>query len=337
MKINVSPESLKKPEDRVVPNKDRIRKVIESKKIPVEFGIDDVVQDFMGTNQISAAPIVNFDGVDNRNGVLPPDTQGDVGPNHYIQMVNLSFQIWDKNGNSLFGPPNNSVLWDGFGDPWDGSNDGDPIVLYDELADRWLFSQFALPNYPNGPFFILIAVTETGDPTGSWYRYGYSFNDMPDYPKFAVWSDGYYMTVNQFARQLKLGRCRCCGDALSSRLLFRLQYRNFGSYQTLVTNHTINVASSGNHAGVRWYELRNTGSGWSIFQQGTFAPDNENRWMGSAAMDGYGNIALGYSVSSSTVYPSIRYTGRMAGDPAGQMTIPEHTIINGAGSQTHTK
>lgn len=450
MNINITPTATAR-EDSVIPNKERIRKIIESKKMPLEFGRDEVEQDFMGTSSVEPTPLVNFEGINNRNGVLPPDTQGDVGPNNYIQMVNLSFQIWDKNGNSLFGPANNSVLWNGFNDPWDGSNDGDPIVLYDELADRWLFSQFALPNYPNGPFYILIAITETGDPTGSWYRYGYSFNDMPDYPKFAVWPDGYYLTINQFAHgslnwagagvavferdlmlegnpnalmifwdfsasddpwsllpsdfdgppppagtpnylayfnddswgyssdQLRILECNVNWsdplsstitgptilntvpfkssftgsfsnsrnnipqpgtsrrlDALSSRLLFRLQYRNFGTYQTLVTDHTINIASSGNRAGVRWYELRNTGSGWSIFQQGTYAPDSDNRWMGSIAMDGYGNIALGYSVSSSAVYPSIRYTGRMAGDPAGQMTIPEQTIINGTGSQTHS-
>lgn len=442
MNIDIPTDAAKVWKDKVIPNKDGVRKVAESKKIPVEFGRDNVVQDFAGTNLATPTPILSFDGVDNRNGVLPPDTQGDVGPNHYVQMVNLSFQIWDKSGTSLFGPANNSVLWNGFGDPWDGSNDGDPIVLYDELADRWLFSQFALPNYPVGPFYILIAITETGDPTGSWYRYGYAFDDMPDYPKFAVWPDGYYMTINQFTsgslrwagagvvvfeRDLMLAgnpnasmifwdftasddpwsmlpsdfdgppptvgtpnylayfnddswgystdhlRIFECSvnwsnptgstitgptnldtspfsyyfsanipqpgtsrrlDALSSRLLFRLQYRNFGTYQTLVTNHTINVATSGIRAGVRWYELRNTGSGWSIYQQGTYSPDANHRWMGSIAMDGFGNIALGYSVSSSTVYPSIRYTGRMSSDPLGQMTFMEQTIINGAGSQT---
>ena len=135
MKINITPTATAR-EDSVIPNKERIRKIIESKKMPLEFGRDEVVQNFMGTSSVEPTPLVNFEGVDNRNGVLPSDTQGDVGPNNYIQMVNLSFQIWDKNGNSLFGPANNSVLWNGFNDPWDGSNDGDPIVLYDELADR---------------------------------------------------------------------------------------------------------------------------------------------------------------------------------------------------------
>lgn len=79
-----------------------------------------------------------------KDGVIPPDTDGDVGPDHYFQMINLSFAIWDKEGNKLFGPVDNSTLWNGFIGPWTGTNDGDPIVLYDEMADRWLASQFAI-------------------------------------------------------------------------------------------------------------------------------------------------------------------------------------------------
>ena len=308
-----------------------------------------------------------------------------------------------------------------------------------------MFTQFALPNYPDGPFYVLIAITETSDPLGSWYRYGFEFDDMPDYPKFGIWPDGYYMTVNQFSSgsgswagagvavferdkmlngdpnarmvffdllptddpysmlpsnfdgpppssgtpnymvymnddawsnsyltdQLRIFEChvdwnaisnstltgptilttnsfdsyfsggrnniRQRGtsrrlDALSDRIMYRLQYRNFGTYQTLVTDHTVDVAT--NQGGVRWYELRNSGSGWSIYQQGTYAPDANNRWMGSIAMDGYGNLALGYSISSSSVYPSIRYAGRYKNDPLGQMTTTEKTIIAGSGSQT---
>ena len=114
-------------------------------------------------------------------------------------MVNLSFQIWDKSGNSLYGPAESSTIWDGFTGPWTGTNDGDPIVLYDEYADRWLASQFSLPNYPSGPFYELVAVSVTNDPTGAWYRYAYEFANMPYYPKFGVWPDGYYMTINLFA------------------------------------------------------------------------------------------------------------------------------------------
>jgi hypothetical protein len=116
----------------------------------------------------------------------------------------------------------------------------------------------------------------------------------------------------------------------------RLQYRNFGSYATLVANHTINIGDSTNHAGIRWYELVNSGGGWTIMQQGSYSPDSDNRWMGSLAMDGMGNIALGYSVSSSVTYPSIRYTGRIPTDPFGVLAQGEYTIIAGSGSQTST-
>ena len=409
-------------------------------------GTDPALQNIMGSQ--STTPIRNWAGIPNLNGVLPPDTQGDVGPNHYVQMVNLSFQIWDKQGNSLYGPADNSTLWDGFGDPWDGQNDGDPIVLYDEEADRWLFTQFALPDgsdtYPN---YILLAISESGDPTGAWYRYGFAFNNMPDYPKFGIWNDGYYLSTvafdgsyrgvdavvferdkllqgdpnarmisfeldfssepkavrmlpsdfdgtpppqgtpnyfaymrddawgytddhlsiwefhtdwntpanstfthsidlptqafdSEFNSNIPTGRSNIPQpntairlNTLSNRLLFRLQYRKFDNYETLVTNHTVDVDGN-DHAGVRWYELHKSNGNWGIYQQGTYAPDSENRWMGSIAMDGYGNLGLGYSVSSSSVYPSIRYTGRKKDDPLGQMTLAEQEIIAGGGSQT---
>jgi hypothetical protein len=124
-------------------------------------------------------------------------------------------------------------------------------------------------------------------------------------------------------------------DALSDRLMYRQQYRNFGTHQSIVVNHSVDVDDT-DHAGLRWYELRNTGSGWSIYQQGTFAPDSSSRWLGSAAMNGSGGIAIGYSVSSASTYPSIRYTGRVAGDPLGTLPQGEGTIINGTGSQTHS-
>jgi hypothetical protein len=125
-------------------------------------------------------------------------------------------------------------------------------------------------------------------------------------------------------------------DVLNYFLMHRLQYRNFGAYQTLVTNHTVD-ADNTDHAGIRWYELRNPGEGWSIYQQGTYAPDTNHRWIGSAALDGQGNMALGYSVSGTGIFPSIRATGRRVSDPPGQMTFLEETIMDGAGSQTFSE
>ena len=396
-------------------------------------------------------PITSFEGsssADNTSilgfGVYPPDTNGDVGPNHYVQWVNLLFQIWDKNGNSLYGPAAGNTLWSGFGGACETSNDGDPIVLYDHLADRWFLTQFALPNFPNGPFSQCIAVSTTGDPTGSYTRYEYQFADLNDYGKFGVWPDGYYGSFNMFYAGSLVGKSviasafdrdamlagqpaamilfdlssispslwgflpsdldgqappagspnyfvksddsilfpsdtlavygfhvdwttpanstftpgpalapaafdsNMCDysencipqpgttvklDALSDRLMYRLQYRNFGDHEGMVVNQTVD-ADGTDHAGIRWYELRKTTGDWSIYQEGTYAPDADHRFMGSMAMDMVGNIALGFSVSSSTVFPSIRYVGRLVTDPLGTLPQTETTMISGTGSQT---
>lgn len=410
----------------------------------------DKLQNWIG-DTLMPSPINSFEGVSNVNGVLPPDTQGDVGPNHYVQWVNLSFAIWDKDGNLLYGPAAGNTLWSGFGGICETNNDGDPITLYDPIADRWLMSQFAL-GFPNN-FHQCIAISQTGDPTGSWYRYDFqvSTSKMNDYPKFGVWPDAYYMTANQFdgatfgwagagvwayERDAMLnglpaqvvyfdlysvnpnyggmlpadldgwnlppdgapgifmewddstwlgdptdtlriweftvdwnnpgastfglsgapnytipttdvdpdmcGFARNCIpqpggfalDAISDRLMYRLQYRNFGSYQTLVTNHTVDADGS-DHAGIHWFELRDTGSGWSLYQEGVYAPDDDHRWMGSVALDQRGNLALGFSVSSSSTYPSIRYAGRLVNDPPGALSQGEAELIAGSGYQQH--
>jgi hypothetical protein len=113
--------------------------------------------------------------------------------------------------------------------------------------------------------------------------------------------------------------------------MYRLAYRNFGDHEALVVNHSVDVAG---HAGVRWYEVRNPGAP-SVFQQGTFSPDANHRWMGSIAMDRAGNMLMGYSVSSTTVKPSVRYTGRLAGDALGNMQA-ETEMFAGTGSQLQT-
>ena len=112
-----------------------------------------------------------------------------------------------------------------------------------------------------------------------------------------------------------------------------MQYRNFGTHGTLVMNHTVDVGS--NRAGIRWYELRDTGSGWGVHQEGTYAPaDAHSRWMGSIAMNGNGDIALGYSISSSSLFPSIRFTGQTAASSGtGIMDIAETEIVAGGGVQ----
>ena len=401
-----------------------------------------------GPGIAATASPVSFDGIP-ATGWAPPDTVGDVGPNHYIQTVNISLAIYDKGGNLLVGPSPINALWAGFGGPCENSNNGDPIVRYDQLADRWLVSQFALTSVPR---FQCIAISRTPDPVaGGWYLYGFPTPGFPDYPKIGVWPDGYYMgtqrgfpgggldvyafdrirmlsglpagavqffvpapslflqpsdldgpapptgTPNFFARHVDgdqfggadrlemfaftvdwgspgsstftqlpdlptapFDAVLCANpffgtcipqpgtlqrlEGLTVWLMWRLQFRSFGTHETLVTNHTVDVGGV-DHAGIRWYELRRTpGGAWSIFQQGTFSPDDgapgpaddTHRWMGSIAMDKDGSMALGYSASSDTVFPGIRYTGRLAGDPGGSMPLAETTLVNGGGSQTGT-
>ncbi|MCI0645914.1 MAG: hypothetical protein L0346_13645, partial [Chloroflexi bacterium] len=156
--------------------------------------VDPLVQSFIGSGLIPT-PTVSFDGPSNIAGVSPPDPVGDVGPNHYVAMSNLYFQIYDKTGVSVFGPAANNTLWAGFGGACQVQNSGDPIVLYDQLADRWLLTQFT----SGAPYFNCVALSVSGDPTGSYYRYAFSTGaNFPDYPKYGVWPDAYYISTREF-------------------------------------------------------------------------------------------------------------------------------------------
>lgn len=389
------------------------------------------------------SPTTNFEGIgEGISGytvqVAPPDTQGDVGTNYYVQWVNSHFAIFDKSSGSLvYGPAAGNTLWSGFGGVCETRNDGDPIVKYDQLAGRWVMTQFALDE-DNNDFAECIAVSQTGDPTGVWYRYSYSFSYINDYPKLAVWPDGYYISYNMFSKsgsnysyegavvcaydraamltgspasaqcspnntsyfsylpsdfdgsatppagaenyvmalgynQLLFwtldidwatptnsvftgptaitvaaftnecdayarGACIPQGgtttllESLGSRAMFRLPYRNFGEHESLVLSHSVDSGSE--ISGIRWYEIRDPGGTPTIYQSGTYAPDSHYRWMGSMAMDRVGNMAVGYSVSNSSINPSIWYTGRLASDPLNQLPQAEAVIQNGTGSQT---
>lgn len=385
------------------------------------------------------APLISFEGVANAsqgNRVAPPDPTGEAGPNHFVQMVNLLYAIYDKNGTLLVGPARSNTIWSGAGFPCANTNDGDPIVQYDHLADRWVLSQLSLGVLRLGPFYECVAVSQTLDPTGPYHRYAFliSLTTLNDYPKLGVWPDAYYMSANGFGlinttqqavafeRDTMLAGLpsrtvifedpslfrmlpsdldgprppagepnvfatvrddpdelelyafhvdwadpgsstfdqlahvpvagfdgHMCGartcipqpdttqriDALAPRLMYRLQYRNRGTHQALVAVHTVDVDGS-DHAGLRWYELRTADGSWGMYQQGTFAPDAHHRWMASVAMDGAGNLALGYSISSATLYPGIRYTGRLATDPLGTLPLGEQALVAGGGSQLGT-
>jgi uncharacterized repeat protein (TIGR01451 family) len=118
-------------------------------------------------------------------------------------------------------------------------------------------------------------------------------------------------------------------------MMYRLAYRNFDDHESLVFTQTVEAADFDDHAAIRWYELRRSGGAWSIYQQSTFAPDSDHRWMGSIAMDRFGNMAMGYNVSSFSTFPGIRLAGRRPGDPVNQIT--EAAILTpGLGSETGT-
>lgn len=118
-------------------------------------------------------------------------------------------------------------------------------------------------------------------------------------------------------------------EALQGRVMNQPVYRRFGGYEGIVINHTVDKSTAGISA-VRWYELRKTTGNWFVNQQSTYSPDDTHRWMASVCYDRFGNIGLAYNVSSSTINPGIRYTGRKECDPANQMTYSEDVIIAGS-------
>src|SRR6266513_5904607 len=158
------------------------------------------------------APLLTFEGGAAAQfcACAPPDSDGDVGPNHYVEAINQAFAVFDKSGNMLAGP----ITYDSFfsslaGTPCANANGGDPFVMYDHQADRWVISDFAFPSFPGTSFFQCIGVSQSGDPvSGGWNLYALQIdpanpNQLGDYPKFALWSDGalqdaYFLTVNLF-------------------------------------------------------------------------------------------------------------------------------------------
>jgi hypothetical protein len=150
-----------------------------------------------------AAPLANFEGLSNQDNftifggrVNPPDPVGDVGPNHYVEMINLVFGVYSKSGERLLGPLALGALWDGFAVTDCADSAGDPIVVHDQFADRWILTQFtsAGPEYWN-----CVAISQTADPTGAYYRYAFSSGvNFPDYPKYGVWRDSYLITTREF-------------------------------------------------------------------------------------------------------------------------------------------
>ena len=408
------------------------------RSIPLPPGFTPLIEDPLrrrSTHGFSPQVGLNFDGISNGEHnfwveYVPPDPNGAVGSTQYVQWVNTYFAVFDKGtGDLLADPAPGNALWTGFGGSCENNNDGDPVVVYDKLADRWVMSQLSVSTTP---YMLCIAVSQTADATGHWYRYAFQYSYFDDYPKMGVWPDAYYETFNMFEGDQFVGADACaynrnamlsgqastqvcfqqgasvggllpadvdgmtappagspnymltygantlelykfhvdfnnpsnstftgptdipvaaftplCNggrncvpqpgtstalDSLADRLMYRLAYRNFGDHESLVVNHSVAVNGS---SGVRWYEVQQPGGTPVVAQQGTFAPDSSYRWMGSVAMDHVGDVAVGYSVSSATIYPSIAFAGRVPSDPAGALES-ETTIIAGSGSQQNT-
>src|SRR5207245_5864374 len=173
------------------------------------FGGDGAVQAAPGAAAIPNTT-TNFEGLSNADNlalfggrVNPPDPIGDVGPNHYVEMVNLAVAVYSKSGAMLVGPTSIGALWTGFAVPDCTGLSGDPVVLYDQLMDRWILSQFTTSGLadPSKPFWNCVAVSTTGDPTGSYYRYAFetkNFQFFPDYPKYGMCPDAHVLTRRAF-------------------------------------------------------------------------------------------------------------------------------------------
>jgi hypothetical protein len=398
--------------------------------------------------------------------IVPPDVNGDIGLDDagnriYVQYINSVWGVFDVNGTLREGPFAGNTFWQGFGGPCEANNDGDPVVLYDDGAGRWLFSQFSI-----NEGIQCVAISTTSDPLGPFHRYAFQVTPggNNDYPKLGVWDDGttgsngqsaYTFTLRDFGGaggsfsvsagvmerdamlagdpasfvkfsnscnnvdciegQLPphlagptppagtcptfwaavdaayddspyandgyrnhtlcvdwsntgtstytegplvvagsnfdrlLGKGRSPGfstcidpvrggeklDCLAAFTMNRVQYRWFVDQASVVFNTTVDAGND--RGGIRWAETRsaNGDSGWTLGQDGTFAPnDGIERWMGSIAQDGNGNMALGYSATSRDLFPSVRYTSRTAADTPGTMAGGEASCHEGTGAQT---
>ncbi len=412
-----------------------------------ELGAPDaVLQDSQGNGPTGVTS--GFFGTSNNDNaaafgflVAPPDTDGAVGPGHFVQMVNLLTTIFDKSGNVVLGGrfPSNA-FWAGIGGNCEPYNQGDPIVLYDDVSDRWLVSQFAFPDNLS-TFSQCVAISQTGDPTGAYNRYEFVFDNIGfnDYPKHGIVTGSITMTANLFrprgpffnfagtflglmdkaamyagqpasligfnigknefgfiagdldgggsapalfatamsqansfdiwqvdvdwstenasaSRIASIPITPFSGDlcsasreacipqpangpaleALSDRLMHRLQVRDWGSYRTMVAAHTVDVG--GGRAGIRWYEMRESGGTWSLHQEGTFGPnDGQYRWLPSAAMNAAGDIGIGYAVSSTSTRVSVAVAGQSAAySGTGVLDSAETICVAGGGVQTGT-
>jgi hypothetical protein len=418
-------------------------------------------------------PILTFEGHNNTCGCAPPDSDGDVGPNHYVEAVNESIKIFDKSGNTLSGPTSYNSFFSGLtGTPCANANDGDPFVLYDPIADRWLISDFAFPSFPGSSFWQCIGISQTPNPvSGGWFLYALQVDPanptfLGDYPKFAMWNSGgspaqnaYFLTMNLFASftefdgvrayaldrasMLAGGPANAIGftvplagvgdsysfvaanfrnadpppagrnemilavdspasggvtltqvharffhvdfvtpanstlgvganhtpnaeitvngfvdaftsttnlvpqtgtttklDTLGDKIMTPVVYQNRGGTESLWADQTVILNYPNGPTAVRWYQFNVTGGVFpaTATQQQDWTNGNDGiwRWMPSIAVDQNGNTAIGYSASSPSIVPTIRYAGRVVADPPNDLGHGEATMFPGQASQTST-
>ncbi|HUF03409.1 MAG TPA: FG-GAP-like repeat-containing protein [Aridibacter sp.] len=435
---------------RAVPNNMPYRKQIEN-AIPDP---ERLAGSFAGAPM--PAPSVSFEGLNSNDNfaaygfrIVPPDTIGDVGPSHYVQAANALFRVFDKSGNPVTPPLKMSSLFAQLGTNCSTRDDGDPIVLHDPLADRWILSQFCKA-FP--PFRQMIAVSKTPDPAGEYFVYEFVMPNVKlnDYPKLAVWPDAIYMTSDEFYgsdyagsgvfafdREKMLSGDPSAGyiyfdlaspttmriggllpvdldgivpppakapgmflgytateygdlsdavrlfefdadfsdpsnstfseaagsplavlsfdptsnpgrddvpqpepgeklDSQSDRLMYRAAYTNRSVSESIVVSQTVRISAPGAPyiGGVRVHLLdRSPGGAFSVRESSTLGDFDASRFMAAAALDREGNLAVGYSASSDEKPPSIFYSGKLVGDPAGVFR-PETALIEGDGVQT---
>ncbi len=457
-----------------------------------------------------AAVITSFDGLgvglqgphgrwEARN---PSDNSIAVGRDFVFQIVNTRMAIFRKNGEIVYGPVPTNILFKGFGGACEAHNNGDAVVRYDQLADRWLIvmpiftrskerpdqppvwkasdrasiSPPGVPDQPGpaaplfvppvvpptpperpdttprvrpprppeekGPFSMCYAMSTSPDPLGSYYRYEFLRPLFPDYPRPAVWPDGYYVPTSTGDDVIQKHTCvvdrrrmlrgepateqcmivdgvnflnnadldgrtlpppgapnvvlaaggtqlrgifdddgiyawrfsvdwtdpantrltgpeklavapyhyLCDGqlttcvrqpgtdqhlDAQGDKLMARVVYRNVNGRESVVAVHSVATAAFG--GGVRWYEFTIASDrSLRLRQQGTYAPDGFYRWMASPAIDGQGNIGIGYSFGGTPHFAGQRFAARRAGDPLGVLTLHESVLADGEAPQINT-
>ena len=431
--VAADPEDYKKdgPAKRMLANK-----VVPGKGLPK--GNDPLVNFNNKKNKIqSREPALIFQTTSQT--ATPGDPTGEIGRDYYFASWNSAFRFFNLDGspaspatslNSLFGP----------------NQSGDPIVLYDSQADRYVISSM-------GSSSLNFAVSVSNDPINDgWHVYNAASNQFPtsgqfpDYPKYSIWSDGYYCTTNTSGDNLfvlerdkilvgdptaslqafdtpsmstsgfssaqifdivddnhpSAGNATLVYlqddswagvnydhlkiwsvnidwdnpsnssisnpvelpttpfnsvfdggsfnnleqpsgpdiDAMQAMIMNQAQYRKFDNYNSAIFNFVVNTVAVGKLAGVRWYELRQSDDGqpWTIHQEGTYlAPDGRHAFGASMSMDIQGNIGMGYSSVSSSESVSLRYTGRYANDPLGEMTLEEGLVVQSTGNSNNTR